>query len=647
VNLTYSQRLALMVAMGGAAILLVLVRLYELQVVDHAHWQDALKHRSNTERTIEGERGRILDAQGVLLAADGPGFDLMVVTAGWAGTLHRCSVCTHEIYLRPKDKDSFKRCPQCKKPSKDVLENLGTRCYLAPLAQLLGTNREALRKRLDTLTGNNDERVQVELNAITISMSPRRKSNLEHQLRRDYGWQPIVFRRDVSYEVAREVLLHPDRNPPFRIRESRTRRNFGGESFAHVIGQLPNRVERARSRLKGKGGGFGSGLEGVFDDELRGEPGSVRKGVDPNNRNRLIVVARETPVKGLDLRLTIAKKDQIAAQQALAGKVGAFVVVNARTGAVLAMTSAPTFDPDHYRQAVVAAMQQPSLPSPLLPRAVRGAYPPGSTMKPFTGIAALTSGLLTPDDTIQCDKYYVLRGKTMHGTMSCMGMHGPTKLSKALIQSCNIYFQTIVDRLIESGKEPHFKATLHAFGFGEPTHLEIESAWVAKWTLRLDPPGRKIPLGGRIQAGIGQGRVTATAAQVARAYAGLATGYLPELHIVESMGDTPTRIKRERLVVAAGHLEAIRRGLRKKTQHDTSLGHPAYAEHQVGTKTGTAQQRNKPTYIAWLAGFADAQANRPPIAFAMVIEDSFDYGGATCGDLVGEFLAAFYGADTE
>jgi len=642
-NLTFPKRLAFLAAAAAIAILLVVIRLYNLQIVEGVRWQATLDHKSRSIRKIEGERGRILDARGALLAADDSGFDLMAVPAGWAGRLHRCRKCAHEMYVRKLDLNSFRRCPQCKESFEVFMDDLSTRCNLEPLAQLLGSDRQSLREQLDARVQEINERVEAELKATTTPMSKEQRQRLRTQLRRDYGWQPAVFRRDVTYEVAREVTLHSDRNPPFRIRESRARRNFGGEPFSHLIGRAPDRVLRARGD-----GGHGAGLESRFDVELQGEPGWVRRAVDTENRNRLKVVERVSPVKGLDVRLTMAREDQSAAQDALAGMVGAFVVINAQTGAVLALVSAPTFDPDHYAEAVRRANENPDLPGPFFQRAVRGRYPPGSTLKPFTGMAALNSGLLTADDTIQCDKYYVLRGATITNAMTCMGTHGPTALRGALVHSCNTYFQTIVDRLEQAGKEQQFEDTLRLFGLGEPTGLDIESKSIKKLTLRLRSKSYQVPLSARIQAGIGQGRVVLTPAQVARGYAGLATGFLPDLHVVESVGNTPTAIKRTRIPLNPAHFKAVRAGLLAKTRHDESLRYDVFMDHNVATKTGTAQQeKDGTTYFAWLAGFAEAQNDRPPIAFAMVVEDSAEYGGATCGPLVARFLSAYYGRSRE
>jgi len=656
-SLTYAKRLAILAIVGGAAILIVIVRLYELQIVENTRWLGELDVRSNREHRIDGERGRILDADGALLAADGPGFDLMVVTAGWAGTLHRCRTCANEIYLRKQDVGRFKRCPRCKGLASMVLENRGKHCDLEPLAALLGTTDSALRAYLDGRVTLVEKRVEAELAVTYTRMSERRLNSLRNQLRRNYGWQPILFRRNVPYEVAREVTLNPERNPPFRIRETRTRRNFGGMPFAHLIGREPNAIVRAQSRAEGKDSrGEGKGLERALDAELRGEPGFVLKAPDPDRPGYLHILDRQAPVGGLDVRLTIATRDQVAAQSALGDAAGAFIVVNAQTGAVLAMVTGPTFDPDRYGEVVsewvrleIEAKEAGgylTLPTPLLNRPVVGAYPPGSTMKPFTGLAGLTAGIISPDETIRCDRLYVLNGKTM-SEMTCMEAHGPIALESALVRSCNIYFQTVVERLMKSGRKDHFESTARSLGFGEPTGLELEPGNIREWTLRLNPPRIRVPTGAQIQAGIGQGRVTATAAQVARAYAALATGRLSKLHLVASTGNSPTEIVRTRVAIPADQLESIRRALRAKTAHDSSLDHRVYAQHRVGTKTGTAQRGDEFNYIAWLAGFADAQFNRPAIAFAMVIEDSDEYGGARCGDPVAGFLADFYGADEQ
>ncbi len=651
--MSFHQRLTFLALCALVGMIAMVVRLYGLQISDHAHWEAMLLHRSHMQRTIPGPRGRIVDATGSVLAADGPGFDLMVRTAAWNGALHRCDVCAYELYLLPGQRKNYRRCPRCKKETAKHLHSLRGRRNLRPLARLLNTTAPKLRARLDKLVVKNAKRVAKEMKGREDELGARRFAAMSVQLRREYGWQSVVFQRDVSYEVAREITLHPARNPAFRIRESRTRRNYGGSAFAHLIGSEPDAAVRARNLSKGQPSGTGRGLERTYHQELCGESGNVQTGPDRDRPGYLKVLRSSRPVAGLDVRLTLTRADQQSALDALGRNVGAFVVVNAETGAVLAMVSTPTFDPDRYREVVTrmvrmenrARKEKRPLPvaSPLLARAVQGIYPPGSTFKPFTGVAGLRGGVVDLGSTIDCNKFYVLDGRTMHKSMKCMGTHGPIEMRSALVQSCNIYFQTIVDRLMSAGKEEEFLTTAHLFGFGEPTGLENEpSSMVRKRTFRIRPAKRRVPKGARIQAGIGQGLVTVTPAQVARAYAALATGYLPKLHVVASVGNRDEALERTKLPVPPEQLEAIRRALRAKTAADSSLQYDAYKLYRVGTKTGTAQRYDSTNYTAWLAGFAAAQANRPAIAFAMVVEDSPDYGGITCGPLVARFLSDFY-----
>ena len=655
--MSFAQRLGFLALAATVGVVLIVLRLYDLQISDRAHWEANLRDRSHLSRSVFGPRGRILDAAGTVLAADGPGFDLMVQTAAWTGTLHRCDVCSYDLYLLPGQRRNYRRCPRCKSDTAEHLFPLGDRCDLRPLARLLKMTEREVRERLDKLVDRHKQRVADVLEKQT-RLSERRLAKMAIQLRREYGWRPIVFKRDVSYEVVREVTLHRDRNPPFRIRESRSRRNYGGPAFAHLIGIEPDAVVRARNLARDESSGTGTGLERTFDSELRGESGSVSKGPDRDRPGYFKVLHSSRPIPGLNLRLTLRRRDQVAALKAMGRRVGAFVVVNAETGAVLAMVSTPTYDPDRYgevaarmiklRDRARAQKRRLRIATPLFARAVRGVYPPGSIFKPFTAFAGLRAGVIDADDTIVCNKLFVLDGRTMTNSMKCMAAHGPVELRRALVQSCNIYFQTVVDRLILAGREEEFRETARLFGFGQPTGFELEStATIRKHTFQLRPRGRTPPKGARLQAGIGQGLVTVTPAQMARAYAAIATGSLPDLHVVASIGDRRESTRRTRLPLPAAEFEAVRRSLRAKTAADPNLQDPAFARYRVGTKTGTAQKQSVSTYTAWLAGFAPAQSNRPPIAFAMVVENADDYGGATCGPLVARFLAEFYGADSE
>ncbi|MEM8885857.1 MAG: penicillin-binding transpeptidase domain-containing protein, partial [Planctomycetota bacterium] len=337
----------------------------------------------------------------------------------------------------------------------------------------------------------------------------------------------------------------------------------------------------------------------------------------------------------------------------------ALSTTSAETGAVLALANHPTFDPKDFSRVLTREQKQylaykkkidaKVFPRPRLPiyatwdRARNGIVAPGSTMKPFTAIASLQLGAIAPDEQVHCDKYFYIDGQRMKA-LRCNGVHNDADLRHALVHSCNIYFQTAMHRIFQANAETSFRGVMHGFGFGRSTGVEGESSRMGRRSFRLDrPDGKEEPYGSRLQVGIGQGRATAAPMQVARAYAGIATGYLPRVHLVARRGSMETPVERVRLPVTPIHLELVRQALHATNDPDKPLGRAGLARFEVACKTGTAQTGVANEYNAWLAGFAPAHANRPPIAFAMLVERSHKHGGDECARRLAEFLGRFYG----
>lgn len=165
-------------------------------------------------------------------------------------------------------------------------------------------------------------------------------------------------------------------------------------------------------------------------------------------------------------------------------------------------------------------------------------------------------------------------------------------------------------------------------------------------TFRVRARDGSAQYGMRLQHAIGQGYVTATPAQVARAYAGLMTGRLPRLHMVRRRGSRETVPEHAPIDVPPAMLEQVREALRATNDPGESLAKHGLDRYEVACKTGTAQTGHDGLHTTWIAGFGDARGNRPKIAFALVIEHSPDHGGEECGPRLARFLRAFYREDS-
>ncbi len=617
-NLDYPRRLSVLGAIFVLGMVPVLGRLFTIQIADAERWQARACASRRPDRVLTVPRGVIRDARGRALAEDGECFDLVLKSAAWLARLHRCGTCGREVFYRLDTAESKRRCTRCRR--RVMIEDGRD---LRPIARLLGLAPHDLLQRIEERADRLEERV---LHALGDLEGGKRSAYREF-LGRDYGWRPVTLMHDVPYEAAREVELHRDRNPALSIVESSRRRFPGGAEFAHLLGRPPD------------GGGRGSRLEGFLDPLLRGEPGYVWHARDDSEE----VVRLVEPVAGVDVHLTIDSDDQRLAMAAIGGGQGALVVVHAETGAVLALASAPSYDPERYADTLRAwpADTKNRDESPLFDRSFASLLVPGSIVKPFTAVAALAAGFAEPSRVIHCARNLVYRGRVIPDRLRCHTSHGDMNLHDAIAQSCNIYFETLLAEMLDRQGYPRFLEVGRAFGLGRATGLEMEAhRRIERLSFAFDG-ARTADL---IGAAIGQGRMLLTPAQVARAYAGLATGRLPALHVVARAGHRPTAPRTEEVGLPAALLEPIREGLRDVARPGGTAARFGLSRWGIACKTGTAQKRtDRIIYNSWMAGFLPAQQGRPPIAFAMVILDTTEGGGDECGPRIARFLQQFYG----
>ena len=278
---------------------------------------------------------------------------------------------------------------------------------------------------------------------------------------------------------------------------------------------------------------------------------------------------------------------------------------------------------------------------PAVDKTVSGAYPPGSTFKPFTALAALEKGLIDPRVTIQC------RGFLKFGNRSfgCTHVHGMTNLNKAIAESCNVYLWTLVT---DYGVDQDIIAEMgQRFGFGQKTGLGINAEAAGRMPTRAWMTLRnrgQYQRGFALNAAIGQGATTVSVVQLTLAYAALANGgtlFQPQLvHAVETSNGTlvqefAPRVRRQ-IQVDADNLDLVHRALISGVQEETGTAFKARIEGvDLAGKTGTAQvghrlvrgvEAERVWYFnrdhAWFAGYAPSKA--PEVAIVVLVE----HGGA-------------------
>ena len=265
------------------------------------------------------------------------------------------------------------------------------------------------------------------------------------------------------------------------------------------------------------------GVEKAYEDILHGRVGHQQ--VEVNAQGRIIRVLERTPPEpGQNIYLTLDLSLQTAASKIMQGKRGSIVAMDPDNGDILAFVSSPAYDPNSFVNGIDSKSYKVLLSSrdtPLINRALNGKYPPGSTVKPFLGIAALMFGVRNTDEAIWCRGWYTLRGHDHRYRDWKKGGHGHVDLNYAIMQSCDVYFYTLAHDL---GITKLNKA-LTNFGFGVKTGIDIggeSTGLVPSIDWKRSALNQPWYPGETLIAGIGQGYVLATPLQLVTATAALA-----------------------------------------------------------------------------------------------------------------------------
>jgi penicillin-binding protein 2 len=368
----------------------------------------------------------------------------------------------------------------------------------------------------------------IELIASGLHMNPE---EVRDRIRRFAGvpqYQPIILKDDITPDELAFIEAHRNELPELETIMAH-RRLYPRDGFmAHLIGYVgevsEDMLNSPQWELYQPGDVVGqSGIEQYYNEILMGKNGSRR--VLVNSLGREVDRLGQTPaVPGKELRLTIDLDLQIAAEQALGDNEGAVVAMDPATGEILAMVSRPTFDPNAF--AVHISRQEwnrlvTDEGKPLLNKAIQAQLAPGSVFKVIMAVAGLQEHI-AQDMHVRCNG-----GGTFYGRyFKCWvgkGGHGMVDIAKAIYQSCDVFFYTLADRL--GIDRIHQYAT--EFGLGEKTGIDLPNETTGlipseKWKVRNFR--QKWYAGETISVGIGQGAVTVTPVQLARAIAAVATG---------------------------------------------------------------------------------------------------------------------------
>ena len=420
------------------------------------------------------------------------------------------------------------------------------------------------------------------------------------------------------------------------------------------------------------------GVEGAYEQQLHGKPGF--REIEVNAAGRPVdkqggyasKLNTRPPVAGEDLILGMDVKVQRVAEEALVGKRGSVVALDPKTGDIIALASTPGFDPNDFVRGLSVAQYSAlsnNIDVPLLNRALRGAYPPGSTVKPLYALAAQHYGILTPEHVEYCPGYFTLPGSS--NKYRDDKVHGSLDMRHAISESCDVYFYRLADKM---GID-RMHAFMSAFGYGELTGIDIPGE---KQGLYASPEWKRRVFkrkadqvwfpGESISMGIGQGPITVTPLQQAHFAAEIAERgkiiALPRLVAATRAPGSVTVVPRSSTfakpidmatdeqwsVIYDGMIGAV-----------TQPGATAYlafrgALYKLAGKTGTAQvvtvkqtesTKHQDADVrkrehAWFIAFAPV--DDPKIAISVLIENG-GFGGSTAGPIARKVLDTYLLAD--
>ena len=400
------------------------------------------------------------------------------------------------------------------------------------------------------------------------------------------------------------------------------------------------------------------GLEQTFNDMLTGQHGSYNLTFDKDGRKTSERIS-SPPVPGHTVVTTLDLHLQDAAEKALEAKAkrGAIVIVDPNTGDVLAMASWPTYDPNVFIPNISSAkfkelQDDPNIP--LLPRAFRSSYPPGSTFKVAVGIAALESGTIRPDDQFDCPPAIQVGNLTFHNWKKTG--RGALNFVEALTESCDTWFYQVG---MKTGAAP-IVDWARKLGFGAkcgiPLRGEVEGRVPDDQYMKATH-GRKLLNGDIANLSIGQGDLLVTPLQMAQAMTIVANGgtfyqarLVQQVQTLDNKIVTAYQVRAKKTInPSVETMQQLHTGMVDAVSGPSGTAHQANLDGViVAGKTGTAQwgPKNKERTAAWFAGFVPA--NHPQYAFAALYESEVGsnvHGGTAAAPMIAMILKDVYKLD--
>ncbi|MCE5203688.1 MAG: penicillin-binding protein 2 [Actinomycetia bacterium] len=625
---TQPQDLKSRFAALGAVVIIVLtvllIRLWSMQVLSGDRYAALAKNNRIREISLDATRGRILDRKGRALVTN---------RATLAVSVDPANEKVRDLIIRAQSADTDDD------PTRAELEEafgaLATMLHMTPqevFAKVADSKVEALR--------------------------------------------PRVVAVDVPLDVVAQLAERSQDFPGVRIEETSVREYPYGSVGAHVLGYT-GEISEAEFAASDPTSGYElgdivgkAGAEAQFESVLQGDKGRRLIEVNASGKPQRII-DEQPPVTGRDVRLTIDIDVQKVAEEQLAAalteahrqnfnkaKAGAAVVLDVTTGEVVAMASAPSYDPQVFLGGISEAewkkLTDKASEYPLNNRAIMGAYPPASTFKVVTGLAGLDAGITYSGKSYYCPGKWTEMGAQWPKWCWKHSGHGTISFEGGIEESCDTVFYEIGYQFYQREKE-ELQAYARKFGLGSATGIDLpgevkgrvpDAAWKKKFNEKYPEWQTWLP-GDTVNIAIGQGDLLVTPLQMASVYAGVANGgVVMRPHVLKDVLDSEGKVARSYtpqelsdVGASSDDLGIMRRALVRVTETGTGAGAFRGFGVSVAGKTGTAQVAGKDDY-AWFCGFAPA--DKPRYAVAVVVEQG-GHGGSVAGPAGRNILAKLLG----
>lgn len=672
-NLRYNLITILVYIVG----IVLIVQLFNLQIVNGKEYRETSNTRLSRETVIKAARGSIKDRTGNLLVTTKMGFNIeLYKTKINTTTLNKTILNTIKILENNNDK-YINNLPILIEPFKFTIDDEESQVNWKKENDIKedATPEQCFYELKEKYKIEQDNILEAyKIMVVRYEISRNGYSSI----------RPVTIAKDVSRESAVKLGEQSIYFPGISATNEPMVSYPSGSLASHILGYVGNITE---TELDGREDTYGIndvigkvGIQYVFEEYLRGKDGikQLDMSVDGTITDEYIT---QEAVAGSDVILTIDANLQAATEKALANnikkiagggfskrsdaKAGAVVVMNVKTGEILAMASYPDYEPELFVNGISQKkLDEYNKGDNIFNRAISGVYAPGSTFKMITAIAGLETGVITPTEKINDIGVYKKAHEPACWIWNSYGMsHGWLNVTEAITHSCNYFFYEVGYRATIDNIAKYAKY----YGLGEKTNVELpmEEKGIVATRDKAKERGDEWQIGETLSAAIGQSYNSYTPIQMAKYISMLANGGEPiDVTIVKSINDVNgnqvskeditkfvnaklglTKEKKENLNIKKENIDAILKGMKGVTSEEGGTAYSTFANFNIelGGKTGSAQTDVQGKINGWFVGFAPYE--EPEIAVVVLVENAGS--GSYTAEVARDILQEYFGMNME